>query len=166
MNFKENKDFYPTPVEIIEKMLEPYKLNNFKTILEPSAWKGDIVKYINNNTYNTDIYSLESDINLQPILKQEKTIFLWDNFLKYSDTIKFNLIVMNPPFSNWVDHLLKAWEVAQNWTEIVCLLNAKTIENDFSEKRKLLLKVIEDNKWTIENLWSCFENVSNRLQGW
>jgi len=169
--FEQNKDFYPTPKEIVEKMIEPYlkedyywiKKLQFKNILEPSAWKWDIIDalwdYI--DTYREPIYVLEKDLNLQEILKKKKVIFLWDDFLEYNE-IKFDLIIMNPPFSNWVDHLLKAWEISKRWTEIVCLLNSETINNPYSEKRKLLLKIIEDNNWSIEDLWACFDNAERK----
>ena len=43
--FTENADFYPTPTEVIEKMMMgEYILN--KTVLEPSAGKGNIVDWL------------------------------------------------------------------------------------------------------------------------
>ena len=41
-----NQEFYPTPAEVIEIMLQGETIEN-KTILEPSAGKGDIVDYLN-----------------------------------------------------------------------------------------------------------------------
>ena len=43
---RENSEFYPTPVPLIEKMLDKVELYEFKTILEPSAGKGDIIREI------------------------------------------------------------------------------------------------------------------------
>lgn len=37
------KDFYPTNKTVIAKMLDGVKFGKLKTILEPSAGKGDIV---------------------------------------------------------------------------------------------------------------------------
>ena len=37
-----NDDLYPTPQEVIYKMLQHYNVNG-KVILEPSAGKGDII---------------------------------------------------------------------------------------------------------------------------
>ena len=40
-------NFFPTPKNLIEKMLEEYKTKPLpKNILEPSAGKGDIIDYI------------------------------------------------------------------------------------------------------------------------
>ena len=51
-----NKNFYPTPINIIKKMIDPYTKDpkyrdeyhrnlDGKIILEPSAGKGNILKY-------------------------------------------------------------------------------------------------------------------------
>ena len=39
-------EFYPTPRNLLNKMFEGVNLYKVHTILEPSAGKGDIVKYI------------------------------------------------------------------------------------------------------------------------
>lgn len=41
--FTDNKDFYPTPQPLIEEMLQEADIQG-KTVLEPSAGNGDIVK--------------------------------------------------------------------------------------------------------------------------
>ena len=80
---KEIKDFYPTPEEIIEKMIAKIDIEklgkNDLNILEPSAGKGDIVEKILNNLDNNN-YSyhkryfinsldcIEIDNNLRAIL--------------------------------------------------------------------------------------------------
>ena len=46
-----DKEFYPTPKEVIQKMIAPYEKNMSRlTILEPSAGKGDIIDYISRGT--------------------------------------------------------------------------------------------------------------------
>lgn len=42
------RDFYPTPEEVIEQMLVMSDINN-KVILEPSAGSGNIVEYLQQN---------------------------------------------------------------------------------------------------------------------
>ena len=52
-NFYE-PEFYPTPPEVIRKMVEPYaKTLERATILEPSAGRGDILDYITNKGIDT-----------------------------------------------------------------------------------------------------------------
>jgi len=47
--FNENKDFYPTPNKLIRKMLSYIDFKRIRTVLEPSAGKGDLVEGIKNN---------------------------------------------------------------------------------------------------------------------
>ena len=57
--FTDNKDFYPTPENLINKMLCDIDFKMIHSILEPSAGKGNIVEAIKkkekfyNTTYNT-----------------------------------------------------------------------------------------------------------------
>lgn len=41
--FEENKDFYPTPEELIDIMLEGVDFYMIKSVLEPSAGKGGVM---------------------------------------------------------------------------------------------------------------------------
>ena len=84
------------------------------------------------------------------------------DFLKYAGSYAFDLIVMNPPFSNGDEHLLKAWQILEHGN-IVCLLNRETIDNLFSQKRQLLHQIIAENG-SVEYLANCFataERTSN-----
>lgn len=160
------EQFYPTPKEVIIKMLEPYSgeiwkggINGYnaqckcagledKTILEPSAGKGDIIKFIQEELHNNarrskcDVYAIELDPNLSSILKENEISVIGSDFLSYQNDIYFDVILMNPPFKNGADHLLKAIEIAHN-TDIVCLLNAETLLNPSNKKKQLLLEKIE-----------------------
>ena len=158
-----DKEFYPTPPEVIKKMLDPYrkeyhrggingrmvegygKLEGFH-ILEPSAGKGDILDFIseNCNAREVELYAIERNPELKMIVQEKGYQVLGDDFLHYNGDTWFDLIIMNPPFSNGDEHLLHAFEIARD-TDIVCLLNAETIENPYSEKRKLLLSIIEEH---------------------
>lgn len=45
MNFTAD-EFYPTPSDVIREMLRGVKLNDVKSVLEPSAGKRNITKYL------------------------------------------------------------------------------------------------------------------------
>jgi hypothetical protein len=136
-----------------------------RMILEPSAGKGDILDGIQNDTVpyrnedgtinkkpktdgislkNCKVYCIEQNKDLQTILQEKGYRVIADDFLDYSGDYFFDLILMNPPFSNGDEHLLKAWDILEEG-DIVCILNAETIRNSYSEKRKLLQKIIEDH---------------------
>lgn len=68
-----------------------------------------------------------------------------DDFLTYDGRKCYDLIVMNPPFSNGDEHLLKAIELQKDsGAEIRCILNAETIINPYTNRRKLLARKLEE----------------------
>ena len=68
-------EFYSTPENLVNKMIEGIDWNLVNTILEPSAWKGDILKGVAKATsseYNTpDVDCIKIDKNLGQILKYQ-----------------------------------------------------------------------------------------------
>lgn len=160
-----NDEFYPTPASVIRKMLAPwynerlsfYSLED-KLILDPSAGKGDILDYITEKTKSSkssNCYAIEINRDLTFILNEKGYKVIDYDFLSYNGDTMFDLIVMNPPFSNGDEHLLKAWEIMESG-DIVCILNAETIKNPYSERRQLLAKIINDNNGSVEFIGEAF----------
>lgn len=63
---------------------------------------------------------------------------------------------MNPPFSNGDKHLLKALEIQRYGGYVVCLLNAETIRNPYTESRRHLVSLLERYNADIEYLSDTF----------
>jgi hypothetical protein len=47
---------------------------------------------------------------------------------------------------------------------MVCILNAETIKNPFSEKRKLVARIIEDNNATVEYIENAFIDAERKTK--
>lgn len=163
------KEFFPTPKNVIRKMLAPYTTGSKRhddylqlSILEPSAGKGDILDFIKDNyrQHGCELYCMEINPELQFILQEKGYRLLANDFLTYNGDHFFDLIVMNPPFSNGDEHLLHAWQLMEEG-DIVCLLNAETIDNPYTERRKLLAKIILDHG-SVERLGQVFSNSENK----
>jgi predicted RNA methylase len=142
-----NKDFYPTPSEIARKMLAPYvdRIKAGAMILDPSAGKGNLLdeaRYMGAKPAN--LFAVEIETELCHILTGKNYRVISNDFLKYSSRYLFDIVVMNPPFSNGEDHLLAAWEILRDG-DIVCLLNAATLTNLNSRKRELLARIIAEH---------------------
>ena len=159
-------NFFPTPSDLIEKMLEDFKNKPLpKNILEPSAGKGDIVDFINqkianenlDQNFKPNIYCYELVPELQQILKQKNCKLLGEDFLNHKSGIDFDLIVMNPPFDRGVNHILHAWDILKNGGQIVALLNKHTYYNAYNSHR-LKFKTLVDQFGKIENLGQAFGN--------
>ena len=76
--FTNNADFYPTPDEVINTMMMG---ENFigKTILEPSAGKGNIVDWLKKNGAGK-VIACEKDTNIKKLLTGKCDIIA-DDFL-------------------------------------------------------------------------------------
>jgi hypothetical protein len=157
-----NPDFYPTPEAVIFEMLEGVNIND-KVVLEPSAGKGNIIDYLNQNGAK-EVLFCEINEDLQKI-SQDKARFLKSDFLDLEsvDISHIDLIVMNPPFSADERHILHAFNIAPAGCKIISLCNAKTINNTYSQSRKELKNNI-DLYGTFKSLDNCFEN-SERSTG-
>jgi hypothetical protein len=147
-------EFYPTPVEVIERMLEGFSPAG-KIILEPSAGKGNIIDYLKNN-HAADLLACELNDDLRKILATKCNVVSNDFFSLSSDKISHvQAIIMNPPFSCADRHILHAWEIAPAGCAIIALCNTETINNPYSNLRYQLKKTIEEYGNT-EKLGACF----------
>lgn len=210
MNFKQLPDeFYPTPPELAAKMVNrKFLKSEIKTILEPSAGKGDLIDFLlltieclkyrdccryiykhdlsmpyeividgvinrfvlpdfkngkRSEKYNEKVDCIEADSNLCAILRDKGYRVYNDDFLLYDDDKHYDLIIMNPPFSNGDEHLLKAISIAEKTgSKIICLLNAETIKNPYSNKRKLLVNTLEKYNAEIEYVQDAFKNAERK----
>ena len=157
-----NPDYYPTPDHLIEKMMKKVESRwGVKSILEPSAGSGNIVKYINNNYHIRNIHGIEKDPKLQTILRgrirsenREEHLHMElvdSDFLKFEGSQHYDLIVANFPFSEGAAHLLKAIEIMFSG-QIVCLVNAETIRNPCTNERLMLRAKLKELNADIEFL--------------
>ncbi len=174
-----DKEFFPTPNQVISKMAEPYAQRlHTATILEPSAGNGAILDFITSEgasfkvetsrgyTYETTakadnkrVYAIERNPELRMILQQKGYRVLATDFLTFQPEHLFDLILMNPPFSNGDDHLLHAWEILRSG-DITCLLNAETLRNPCTAARRRLAAIIREHGST-EQLGQAFKTADN-----
>lgn len=136
-----NQDFYPTPEHVIAQMISGYSLQG-KTILEPSAGKGDIVDFCVGS--GASVIACEKHPELRKILATKCKIIADDFLTVTSDKVShIDMIVMNPPFSADEKHILHAWSIAPDGCEIVALCNHNTIKNRYTYDRKQLASIVE-----------------------
>ena len=175
--FNDIIEFYPTPKHLLDKMLCDLDFSMIKSILEPSAGKGDIIdalqhnikQYSKSQRYNRlkiddfDIDCIEIDQNLQHVLKGKDYRVVHNDFLTYDTLKEYDLIIMNPPFSNGSKHLLKALEMQErNGGAIVCLLNAETLKNPCTNDRIYLIQQLEEYNAKIEYIQDAFLDAERK----
>ena len=154
-----NPDFYPTPPEVAAKMLDPLDLRG-KTILEPSAGSGNLVRECLDRGAAEVLYC-EQEHQLRDMLFAIKGACplarRYGNFLnaEAADVSYIDLIVMNPPFSADEAHILHAWEILPPGAELVALCNWNTIEGRY-RRLQLQLGSLVEAYGSSECLGECF----------
>ncbi|MCH5304790.1 MAG: class I SAM-dependent methyltransferase, partial [Ruminococcus sp.] len=170
---KENKYFDVDCIEI-DANLRAILKHNFSSDRER-----DISREIRELSDKSYIRGEGYDISHLPKKEQERYTYLeeeketffhngihivGDDFLKYETDKHYDLILMNPPFSEGDKHLLNALEMQKNGGNIICLLNAETIRNPYTNTRKLLVQKLNEygaNIEYVENSFSAAERQTD-----
>lgn len=142
--FTDNTDFYPTPDNVIAQMMmgEDYM---FKTILEPSAGSGNIVKWLQ-QTGDCNVVACEKDVHLRKLLDGLCPLIGDDFFYLTAEQVSHvDYIVMNPPFSNGAEHIMHAWEIAPSGCTIIALCNSTNVNATCYREYRKLQEVIKLN---------------------
>ncbi len=148
-------EFYPSNEEAFRVLMRPFTITTRrgsyvslkdKVILEPSAGNGFLIDRMieAHNVQPSQIYCIEKDPDLRLILNGKMRKVIGDDFLEFSpDDYRFDAIIMNPPFSNGDEHLMRAWDILEYGGTVSCLLNEETIKNPYSSLRRSLIQLIE-----------------------
>ena len=184
-------DFYPTPLELAEKILEGLNTDYIKTVLEPSAGDGALLRALAKKEYvrgwtshHFDVDAIEIDPNLRQVLKynfseeRERDLFnagnntesffekgihiVHDDFLTFRTNKQYDLILMNPPFSNGAKHLLKALKMQEHGGNIICILNAETVRNPYTLERQALVQTLEKHGADIQYIAHAFSHAERQ----
>lgn len=142
--------------------------------------KLESLNYSKNDIYrhgSFEIHLIEKDDNLRNLLLGKYSSFntntdteeysynpdlfsihvIGDDYMKFNSDFYYDLIVMNPPFDHSVKHISKAINtVARKGGQLVCLLNAQTLKNPYSNERKQLVNILDS--------YSCEENCTVQIK--
>ena len=149
-------EFYPTPVWVVEKMVEKADIQDGMDILEPSAGKGNICDIITSK-YNVNIDVIELNDTLREILTLKGYTLVGNDFTLYSGKT-YDRIIMNPPFKDGQDrkHIIRAYNMLKPGGRVVAISSygaINTNEPTSIQFRKQVEKygsyeVIDKNKYS------------------
>lgn len=171
-----NASFYPTPAPVAERMLAMLGELDWRKlrVLEPSAGKGDLADALIDSLLTVvlpsgrqmercrremaaAIHCIEPVPDLQAALRGKGYQLVAHDFLSFAPEERYNLILMNPPFAEGDKHVLHAWEILEGG-DVLSLINAETLRNPCTERRKLLARLIEEHG-TVEYFGACFSEA-------
>lgn len=153
-------DLYPTPVEVIEKMLSTVNVSG-KVVLEPSAGTGNLVDYCK-DAGAKDVLFCEIDGRLAKLLSY-KARYLDSDFLNVTaeQVSHVDVIVMNPPFSSQEKHMLHAWDIAPAGCTIISLCSYAMLDNRYSRNRNQIEEIVKQFG-NSENFGRCFDSAERK----
>lgn len=157
-----NSDFYPTPTNVIEQMLDGIQISG-KAFLEPSAGNGNIVDALIKKGAKQVLFC-EIEPDLAVLASKKGGQFMKGDFLKVEkeQVSHISAIIMNPPFSADEKHILHAWNIAPSGCVIVALCNTNTLEVETRwGTRKELCETINSFGTRID-LGSCFQDAERK----
>jgi len=144
------KPIAETPDNIADLMVELSEIPVYSRILEPSAGKGAIIRSINKyfQKYeikpNISVCEMNED-NKYYLGKDFDVHFISHDFLKINNDLKFDRIIMNPPFKNGSDikHIQKVYNHLNKNGILTVLLHRFWIDSEesvYSDFRNWILK--------------------------
>ena len=140
-------------------LITKYAYVDKETGEEKSYPKGDMEKIVR---YQKELDSFFTDSTDDEDGCRYGVKIVHDDFLTYQAHKEYQLIIMNPPFSNGDKHLLKALEIQRYGGYVVCLLNAETIRNPYTETRKTLVSLLKKYDASIEYLSDAFSDSERK----
>ena len=155
-----NKQFYPTPEHLGRQLLRHVDWKRVTAILEPSAGKGDLLRLVKGKAKIVEC--IELDPNLQAILRDQGYNVIGDDFLTHDTYTSYDLIIMNPPFSDGAKHLLKALDLCKHGGQVCCILNAETLRNPCDVYRQKLADLLDEHAAIIEYVQDGFSHAERK----
>lgn len=125
INLKKDYQFFATPDELCDTMVELAELDNSHQILEPSAGQGAIIKAIVKELGVKNVFCYEKmPVNLE-ILKgmTDMCTVMGEDFLESTLWNTYDRIIANPPFTKNqdIDHIKHMYEICKSGGKIVTL---------------------------------------------
>ncbi|AFY92546.1 SAM-dependent methyltransferase [Chamaesiphon minutus] len=115
-------DFFPTPPEIIDRMLQLARIETTHRVLDPSAGAGDLCLAVRKLGAVVECFEINSDLHQALTLLDFQP--LDRDFLFATPRPIYDRVLMNPPFSNdaYIDHVRAAYGWLAPGGELVSVL--------------------------------------------
>ncbi|MGZ4036878.1 MAG: hypothetical protein ACXVPQ_03565 [Bacteroidia bacterium] len=160
--------FFPTPKDLVAKMLEWAQLKENDAILEPSAGKGDILDAIREHFQDAepnaepDLDAIELNSSLREMLALKGYNVIGTDFLSYDDTA-YDKIIMNPPFENGldIDHVTHAFDLLKYGGRLVAIVSEGPFFRKFKKDSDFREWLSEKNAYVSQPIKEAFKNSFN-----
>lgn len=154
LNCKNDYGYFPTPDNIVKRMIELADIKEDSICLEPSAGLGNIAKYLNPELNSTTLIEIDGDRHKKLIGQFPECYCINEDFLMWPFKSEyFDRIVMNPPFNEQIEacHIWKAWGLLKRDGVLVSIVPEGWffIQNS---KAKTFRRFLEENNYYSEKV--------------
>lgn len=151
--------FFPTPKNLIDRVLHNIKINENDTILEPSGGLGHIAEEIRSKYPKNPLNVVEIHRGLSEVLTTKG--FNVENTSFLNITEKYDVIIMNPPFEKHqdIDHLNHAFSLLNEGGRIACIMANNKNEHSKNQKIKDFLELVNEYGYIQENEEGSFKSA-------
>lgn len=168
VNLKKDFQFFATPENLCDYLVNLAKLDEDHSVLEPSAGQGAIVEAIRKQMPNMMVECYELMPQNQSILMGVGgVIFMGENFLTDCDD-KFDRIVANPPFTKGqdIEHLRKMYDLLEDEGLVVCITSTGWMRSTYKLPTAFREWLNDDEEeGSSENFdWGRFERIGTDAQ--
>lgn len=134
---KKEFQFFETPPAIVDQLIRLAEIQPNHKCLEPSAGHGNIAEALCEIVGNDNVICVELDFKNVKILTDKGFSVYGDDFLQYTSFVKYDRIVMNPPFTQQQDisHVEKALSHLRDNGILVSVMSAGVM---FRQNKKTL----------------------------
>jgi len=131
-NLQKEYQFFATPDDIADWLVELADLQNYEKVLEPSAGQGAIVEAMQRKWHNIVPVCVEIMPQNSLILTKKKITHFFQDFLTSECKCPFDKIIANPPFSKNqdIDHVYKMVECCKQGGRVVSVMSNHWRESD------------------------------------
>lgn len=135
LKFSKIPGYFPTPIELIDIMIDRAGIEDNNSILEPSAGSGAIADRVKEKFPTTHIDVVEHHHSLFAILALKSVgkydSFILEDFLNLPIGVYYDRIIMNPPFEKLqdIDHVMKAYAHLKEGGRLVAIMSPGPFHN-------------------------------------
>jgi predicted RNA methylase len=124
IDVKKTFEFFATPLEVANRMVDMVEIPSGSRILEPSAGHGAIADVARALCPDCTIEVVEILDENREVLKEKGYKLVGKDFLKLKKKKPYDIILMNPPFSGQkdMDHVRHAWKFLKPGGSLVSIM--------------------------------------------
>lgn len=158
-DWKKATDYFFTPKEVIETMISllPVAYNEKLSFLEPSCGQGHILDIIQTSFKNSSITCIEKNPLHCNYLKEKGYDPICSDFLEIEPNKKFDIILMNPPFSHELEHIKHAYRFLNKGGYLISVSSGSFLYNTHKKHKDFL-------EWFREKEGSTYQLLPNSFK--